>query len=83
MDAAGDFTGQLLEQVAEHGFLAPATVASTLALQERLLLLALERLGGEMYLHDLAAELTEMPGHELAGELLEDGTFVVRRQEVR
>lgn len=68
---------QLLGQVAEHGFLSPLTIAASFNLQQRLIATLLERLGGEVHLPDLVAELaSEMPGIELDED--EDGNYSLR-----
>lgn len=68
----------ILEQTAEHGFLSPATIATALQLQERMVAELLERLGGEVHIPDFAAVLEEPPAQRIAAELDDAGTYILR-----
>lgn len=68
----------ILEATANQGFIAPATIAAVLALQERLLIIAILRLGGELHVPGLAEVLNDPPGFELAADIDDQGVYTVR-----
>lgn len=75
-------TERILEATTSSGFISPTTIATLLALQERLLIALLERLGNEAVFPHLAAELDDPPDAVLEAELDEDGTYTLRRREL-
>lgn len=80
MEGDVDLTGvrALLDQTAEHGFIAPATVAAVLGLEERLLIILVERLGGEVHLPAFAEMIAVQSDRHLEAEIGEDGVYVLR-----
>lgn len=70
---------RILEATARQGFLAPATIAAAFALQERMLIIAIMRLGGELHIPGLAEAMDHgEAGYELEAEIAGDGTYTVR-----
>ena len=68
----------LLEATAREGFLAPATIAAVLNLEERLLIELVDRLGGEVHIANLAQSLMQDIDSVLEADFNDDGTYTLR-----